>query len=133
MLTNTYSGFFLDIEGIDGAGQTTQVSLVAERLEKEGFMVGITRAASETTPVGKFIRQTLNHKFKVALQSLEFLFAADHFERQNQEIVPVLKKGGIVVSDRSVWSFVAYGALEMDRDWLFNLAEHLIFPDLTVF
>ena len=133
MLTNPFSGFFLDIEGIDGAGQTTQVTRVAERLKKEGYKVGITRAASEATPVGKFIRQALNHKIKVSLTSLEFLFAADHKERQDKEIVPVLEKGGIVISDRSVWSFIAYGALEMDRDWLFNLTEHLIFPDLAIF
>lgn len=133
MLTNTYSGFFLDIEGIDGAGQTTQVSLVAEELKKEGFGVGITRAASETTQIGKFIRQFLNHKMRISVQALEFLFAADHKERQDKEITPVLEKSGVVISDRSVWSFIAYGALEMDRDWLFNLTEHLIFPDLAIF
>lgn len=133
MLENDYPGFFIDIEGIDGSGQSTQVTEVVEKLTKDGFKVGITRAATPQTPIGDLIRQALNHRVKISIQALEFLFAADHDTRQKEEIEPMLKKGGIVIADRSVWSFVAFGALEMNRDWLFELTRHLIFPDLTFF
>lgn len=133
MVPNPYHGFFIDIEGIDGAGQTSQVSLVSQSLKKEGLAVVTTEAAPRNTPIGQLIRQTLNHKVKISLQPLEFLFAADHSYRQEKEIAPALKKNKIVIADRSVWSFIAYGALKMDRDWLFNLVKNLIFPDLTIF
>lgn len=134
MIIHSYPGLFVDIEGIDGSGQSTQVSEVAKRLKKEGFKVEITRAAPMTNPIGSLIRQALNHKFKIhSIQALEFLFAADHTYRQNEEIIPILKKGGIVISDRSVWSFIAFGSLEVGHDWLFELAKNLIFPDLTFF
>lgn len=133
MVKNPYPGIFLDIEGIDGAGQTTQVTLVAERLKKEGFKVAVTRAAPKETPIGKLIREVLDHQVKITLCTLEFLFAADHWERQEKEIIPALKNGKIVLADRSVWSFLAYGALEMEKNWLFQLVKNLIFPDLTIF
>lgn len=133
MITNPYSGLFLDIEGIDGSGQSTQVGLVAQRLGSDGFEVTITRAAPKDQPIGGLIRQALNHHFKISVECLEFLFAADHADRQEKEIVPALKKGGVVVADRSVWSFLAFGQLEMDKEWLWALIKNLIFPDLTIF
>lgn len=133
MITHSHSGLFVDIEGIDGSGQSTQVTEVAKRLKKNGSKVGITRAATTGSPIGDLIRQALNHELKISIQALEFLFAADHDTRQKEEIEPILKKGGIVIADRSVWSFVAFGALAMNRDWLFELTCHLIFPDLTFF
>ncbi|MBI4100466.1 dTMP kinase [Candidatus Microgenomates bacterium] len=133
MLTHPYPGFFVDIEGIDGAGQTTQVTLIAERLKEEGFKTAVTRAATKDTPIGGLIRQALNHQLKISIPTLEFLFAADHSERQEKEIEPVLEKSGIVLADRSIWSFVAFGALAADEEWLFSLAKNLYFPDLTIF
>lgn len=133
MLINPYPGLFVDIEGIDGSGQSTQVSRVAENLRKMGYLVTITRAAPKETPIGSLIRQALNHHFKISVECLEFLFAADHSYRQDKEIIPVLKNGGVVVADRSIWSFIAFGALKMDHDWLFSLVKNLIFPDLTIF
>ena len=132
MISNSYPGFFVDIEGIDGAGQSTQATLVSQALQKEGYPVVVTRNAPKKMPIGKLIREALNHKVKVSLTTLEFLYAADHSDRQEKEVITALKKGKIIVADRSIWSFIAYGALEMDRDWLFNLVRHLIFPDLTI-
>lgn len=133
MVTNHHPGLFIDIEGIDGSGQSTQVTQVAEELKKRGYSVAITRAAPKETPIGGLIRQVLNHKLKVSIQTLEFLFAADHADRQEKVVVPFLKKGGVVVADRSVWSFLAFGELEMDKEWLWALVKNLIFPDLTIF
>ena len=133
MVTNPYPGFFIDIEGIDGSGQSTQVTRVAGELKRQDLEVAITRATSTDTPIGQLISQALQHQFEISIQTLEFLFAAGHSDRQEKEIIPTLKRGGMVVADRSVWSFVAFGSLNMDRDWLFELAKNLMCPDLTIF
>lgn len=133
MIKNPYHGLFIDIEGIDGAGQSTQVTRVAEELKRQGLETTITRATSTDNPIGKLISQALKHEFEVSIETLEFLFAAGHFDRQEREIIPTLKRGGVVVADRAVWSFIAFGTLKIDRDWLFNLAKNLLVPDLTIF
>lgn len=62
------------------------------------------------------------------------LFAADRFEHLRNEVLPALDKGRIVVSDRYLYSSLAYqGATGLDLKWIAEINEHAITPDLALF
>lgn len=133
MKIHNYPGFFIDIEGLDGSGSNTQVSLVAKELKKEKMKPYLTKEPTNG-PIGKLVRQALEGKFNAfPPASIQLLFAADRGRHLNTEIIPQLEKGKMVITDRYAWSSVAFGSVELDREWLFNLNKDFILPDLTVF
>jgi dTMP kinase len=71
----------------------------------------------------------------MSLSSSEaLLFAADRFEHVNNEIIPALKEGKIVVSDRYVYSSLAYqGAAGLDLKWIEAVNVHALHPSVAIF
>jgi len=62
------------------------------------------------------------------------LFAADRVEHLKSEVLPALEKGKIVVSDRYVFSSLAYqGAAGLDLKWIEEINKHAVRPDLALF
>jgi dTMP kinase len=62
------------------------------------------------------------------------LFAADRVEHLKSEVLPALEKGKIVVSDRYVFSSLAYqGAAGLDLKWIEEVNKHAVRPDLALF
>src|SRR3990167_8811451 len=98
---NTHKGLFVVIEGIDGAGKTTQVHNISTTLAKKHP----TYETKEPTdgPIGKFIRKVLAGDIKVPPVSFQYLFSADRQSHQ-EEIEGLLRKGKIVIMDRYIWS-----------------------------
>ncbi|MFZ5366227.1 MAG: dTMP kinase [Patescibacteria group bacterium] len=125
-------GFFIDIEGLDGSGVSTQVRLVAKSLRREGIKPFVTKEPT-TGPVGKLIRQVLQRKISLPADSLQLLFAADRGEHLQREIIPKLEKGRMVITDRYAWSTVAFGSVDLSKEWLLDLNRDFILPDLTIF
>lgn len=109
---NPYPGLYIALEGIDGSGKTTQAALLSEHFKKEGREVLNTREPRQDTVVGKLVHQILEAKVKVPPVSLQYLFAADRAIHQEQVVIPALKKGTIVISDRNFWSAIPYGLLD---------------------
>lgn len=133
MKIHNYRGFFVAIEGLDGSGANTQVRLVAQALKKEGFEVYTTKEPSKG-PIGKLVRQALKGEFNsLPPASIQLLFAADRGRHLNEEIIPQLEKGKILITDRYAWSSVAFGSVELSRTWLLELNKNFILPDLTIF
>lgn len=85
--------------------------------------------------IGEFIKEYCLHAERRGSSVVEaLLFAADRFEHVNNEVVPALDEGKLVVSDRYVYSSLAYqGATGLDLDWIRRINEHAIRPDLAVF
>ena len=108
-------GTFVCLEGLDGCGKTTQTRVLVERLRKMGY-AAVSTAEPSRGRIGKFIRKCCLHSDKRLSPVVEaLLFAADRFEHVNNEVVPALKGGKIVVSDRYVYSSLAYqGAAGLD-------------------
>jgi len=106
--TNTYPGKYYAIEGIDGSGKTTQVQKLSEYFEKQGKQVCITKEPTNGI-IGELIHQILEKKIQLPFISLQYLFCADRAVHLQEEVIPELQKGKIVLSDRSLWSSVAYG------------------------
>ncbi len=101
-------GLFIVFEGLDGAGKTTQVSLLCERLCQDGFEV---RRLKEPTdgPWGKKIRHMAQHgRDEVSPETELAWFLKDRRQDVEQNIRPALARGQVVVLDRYYFSTIAY-------------------------
>jgi dTMP kinase len=127
-----YPGKLIAMEGTDGVGRTTQLQLLREWLEVKGYGVietGWTRSAlmQPTIEVAK-ASNTLN-KLTFVL-----LYATDFADRLEKEIIPALKAGFIVLSDRYIFTALARAGLRgVDRQWLRSLYGFAIAPHLTFY
>ncbi|MFE7324215.1 dTMP kinase [Streptomyces sp. NPDC057565] len=103
------TGFFLALEGGDGAGKSTQVEALAEWIRAKGHEVVVTREPG-ATPVGKRLRSILLDVSSAGLSNRAeaLLYAADRAEHIDSVVRPALERGAIVISDRYIDSSVAY-------------------------
>lgn len=130
---NPYPGLFIDIEGLDGSGSTTQMYRVAKELRRKGLKVEITKEPTQG-PIGSLITMALTNRFDVDSTTLQLLFVADRFDHLETWVIPRLKGGASVLTDRYLWSTLAYAPTE-DRDYFFRTHQHprMFLPDLTIF
>jgi len=132
-------GRLVVLEGLDGAGTTTQSRLLGERLRAEGRKVHVT-AEPSGGPVGALVRQVLTRRL-VARDGADFdpgalalLFAADRLDHHAVEIAPKLAAGIVVVSDRYALSSLAYQGLATgDVAWIEAVNARAPAADLTLF
>jgi dTMP kinase len=136
-------GRFVVLEGIDGAGTTTQVARLVDRLRAEGTPVRGTREPSDGV-IGFLVRQVLTGRIVLpggrapGWATMALLFAADRLDHVEAEIEPFLDEGGVIVSDRYDASSLAYQSVSSGRgalkavDWIRTLNKHAMRPDLTV-
>jgi dTMP kinase len=126
-------GVFICIEGLDGCGKTTQAKLLAKKWQKSHNTV--YTAEPSRGKIGTYIRRSYLYgekRFSIALEAL--LFAADRIEHSENEIIPALNEGHLVISDRYVFSSLAYqGAAGLSLDWIEKINKHALKPDLAVF
>ncbi|MFF5876688.1 dTMP kinase [Streptomyces californicus] len=103
------TGFFLALEGGDGAGKSTQVEALAEWIRSKGHDVVVTREPG-ATPIGKRLRSILLDVSSAGLSNRAeaLLYAADRAEHVDSVVRPALERGAIVISDRYIDSSVAY-------------------------
>jgi dTMP kinase len=126
-----YPGKIIAIEGTDGVGRSTQIRLLREWLEVQGYAVletGWTRS--------RLMRPTIDlAKSSNTLNKLTFvlLYACDFADRLEKEIIPALKAGFIVLADRYIYTALARaGVRGVDSQWIrrvygFAIAPHLVF------
>src|SRR5438132_4456755 len=127
-----YPGKLIAIEGTDGVGRSTQIQLLREWLEVRGYGVvetGWTRSTlmQPTIEIAKS-SNTLN-KLTFVL-----LYATDFADRLEKEIIPALKAGFVVLSDRYIFTALARaGVRGVDRQWLRNLYGFAIAPHMVFY
>ncbi|MBI2897500.1 MAG: dTMP kinase [Deltaproteobacteria bacterium] len=136
-------GLFVAIEGIDGAGTSTQAELLANELRREGRPVHLTREPSDG-PIGSMIRQVLRGRLVAAgssgrplgWETMALLFAADRMDHLKSEIEPNLGDGIDVVTDRYYHSSIVYQAETSGEpatwSWIRTLNQRARAPNLTV-
>ena len=131
-------GRFVVIEGLDGAGTTTQSAAIAAALRAKGRTVVTTREPSDG-PIGKLIRQALTGHLTLAArrpltpETLALLFAADRVDHVAREVEPALASGAVVLSDRYLLSSLAYQGSQLPIDWVAEVNGRARMPDLTLF
>ncbi len=130
----TKKGFFVCIEGLDKSGKTSQSILLVQALSKKGYDTVYTTEPSRGE-IGTFIRKYVLHRRERVPAVVEaLLFAADRAEHTEAEVKPLLKEGKIVVSDRYVYSSLAYqGAAELDISWIAEINKPALEPDLAIY
>ena len=133
MKKNIYPGKFIVLEGLDGSGTTSQLKFLSQYLKKEKKKVHLTREPTQYL-IGGLIKSWLANDWKSTPECLQLLFTADRAYHLDKEIIPLLKKGITVISDRYFFSTLAYGLLEIkDKKWLFDINKRFIFPDIVIF
>jgi dTMP kinase len=126
------SGKLIVLEGVDGAGTTTQAARLGDAIRKHGMLAHVTREPSDG-PVGKLIRQLLRggvHSADQAMMTL--LFAGDRLDHVTREIAPRLQSGTHVVCDRYVLSSEAYQTRFVDAEFVRQVNARARPADLTL-
>jgi dTMP kinase len=127
-----YPGKLIAIEGTDGVGRTTQIQLLREWLEVKGYGVVETGWTRST-----LMQPTIElAKASNTLNKLTFvlLYATDFADRLEKEIIPALKAGFVVLSDRYIFTALARaGVRGIDRQWQRNLYGFAIAPHLVFY
>jgi len=129
-------GKFIVLEGIDGAGTTTQSELLYRALVEKGYPAELTAEPSQG-PVGRLIRSYLRGELKfseryLGAHSLALLFAGDRLEHLANQVQPWLEQGKIVISDRYLLSSLAYQSIDCELDWVITLNREAPPPDLAI-
>ena len=118
---------FIAFEGLDGSGSSTQVEILKNKLNK-------VLATKEPTNknIGKIIRSVLQKEISVNPEALQLLFCADRSEHLKNEIIPALNDNKVVITDRYLFSSIAFGSLEInDVDWIKKINSSFMMPDIV--
>ena len=127
-------GKFIVFEGIDGAGKSTQISLLATLLRARGRTV-VTTAEPTETDTGRLLRAALSGNPPRTGAQMAALFVLDRIGH-SQEIKALLESGTDVICDRYYYSSLAYQGSICDYEWVRHMnceCPDIIHPDLCVF
>ncbi len=132
-------GLFIVLEGIDGSGITTHSKLLVEKLKEKGCKVVYTKEPTNG-PIGRIIRELLKTK-RPDPKLLSLLFAADRYWHCFEDsslpgrkgIKGALERGYIVVSDRYLYSSLAYQGKDVGIDWIMNLNKWALTPNVVIY
>lgn len=125
-------GFFITIDGIDGAGGSTQVKMLVDKLNYLGYSAIGTKEPNPQGPIEPIIRELIK-KPPLSPEVEALLFAADRIYHVEAFIKPWLMEGKIVVSDRYLESSIAYQTSQgLEEDWILLINKGVIKPDLSI-
>lgn len=137
-MSNNNSGTLIAVEGIDGAGKSTLVHALGTLLKQQAYTVLITKEPGGT-PLGMELRHLLQYQKTPLNKRAEYLlFAADRAQHFADVVIPALKQGSIVLSDRMSDSSIAYQGYGRGHDLAiinalntWTMFGHI--PDLTIY
>jgi len=125
-------GKLVSIEGIDGCGKSTHTRLLARWLRARGYKVVVTDEPTNG-PIGRIIKRILRGELKVPVAAEALLFAADRLYHLNKLILPAMRVGKIVITERYTYSSLAYqSARGLNLQWIAKINEKVLKPDLAV-
>jgi len=127
-------GIFICIEGLDGSGKTTHAHRLVRNLQKKELEAIYTTEPSRGE-LGKFIRSSVLEGEKRVPRVLEtVLFAVDRVEHLEKMVKPALQQGKIVVSDRYIYSSLAYqGSTGLDVNWIKEINSFVLPADIAIY
>ena len=124
-------GKLVAIEGTDGVGRSTQVALLSEWLEANGYAVA-SSGLKRSSLAGKGISLAQEGHYLADTTSCLF-YATDLADRLEREIIPALRAGFVVLTDRYIFSLRARALVRgLDPEWVDNALGFALVPD-TIF
>jgi dTMP kinase len=129
---NRYPGRLIVVEGIDGSGKSTQISLLSHWLRSQGYAVSFSEWNSSP-----LVRQTTRRGKKKEMftpTTFSLIHATDFANRNESYILPLVKAGAVVCADR--YAFTAFArdvARGVSRRWVRNLYRFALRPDLSFY
>jgi len=125
-------GSFIVIEGPDASGRSTQIQKITTKLEAEGHAV-INAGLGRSDLVSKGIKEA-KRNFLLGKRTMALYYAADFADQIENKIIPALKAGFIVISDRYIYTPIARSSVRgINRNWLHNLFSFAIKPDMVFY
>lgn len=132
MKKHNHKGLFVALEGLDGSGSSTQVSLLVSKLNSSGLKAFPSKEPTNNI-IGGIIRGVLTKDWTLPADGLQLLYAADRCHNLKRCIIPEISKGNIIVSDRYAFSSIAFGSMDCQLEWLEGIYKHYPLPDITFF
>jgi dTMP kinase len=125
-------GRLIVIEGTDGVGRSTHVSLLKEWLEARGYAV-INTGLRRSELAGRGIERAKRGNTLDPL-TLNLLYATDFWDRLERQILPALRAGMVALVDRYIFSLMARARVRgLEAEWVENLFGFALVPDLVVY
>jgi dTMP kinase len=129
---NRYRGKLIVVEGIDGSGKSTQLSLLSQWLRSEGVAVAFSEWNS--SPLVKETTRRGKKKEMFTPTTFSLIHATDFADRMERYVVPMLKAGAIVCADRYAYTAFARDVVRgVGRRWVRNLYRFAIRPNLAFY
>jgi len=126
------AGKLIVVEGTDGVGRSTHISLLREWLEVSGYAVAETGWARSALVSDTIHEAKSGHNLSRLTYTL--LYACDFADRLEKEILPALRAGYVVLSDRYIYTAIARAAVRgIDRQWVTRLFSLAPLPDLVLY
>jgi dTMP kinase len=125
-------GKLIVIEGTDGVGRSTQIALLKEWLEQKGHAV-LDTGLSRSGLVGKGIKRA-KEGHTLGRITLTLFYGTDFSDRLEHEIVPALRAGFVVLTDRYIYSLIARAIVRgLDPEWVRKVYSFAIKPDAVFY
>lgn len=132
MISNRHKGKLIVVEGIDGSGKSTQITLLSHWLRAQGYAVAFSEWNSSP-----LVRQTTRRGKKKAMftpTTFSLIHATDFADRLESYILPLVKAGALVCADRYAYTaFARDVARGASRNWVRNLYSFALRPNLTFY
>jgi dTMP kinase len=132
LVPNRHRGKLIVVEGIDGSGKSTQMSLLSRWLRSQGYAVAFSEWNSSP-----LVRQTTRRGKKKEMftpTTFSLIHATDFADRLESYILPLVKAGAVVCADRYAYTaFARDVARGVSRRWVQNLYRFAICPNLAFY
>ncbi|HTZ72452.1 MAG TPA: thymidylate kinase [Candidatus Aquilonibacter sp.] len=127
-----YPGRLFIVEGIDGSGKSTQLSLLHKWLEAKGY--GVVFSEWNSSPLVKDTTKLGKKKKMLTPATFSLIHCTDFADRTEKSILPLLKAGAVVLCDRYVYTaFARDVARGMDRKWVRDLYDFAVKPTVAFY
>src|SRR5579862_387220 len=132
LAANRFKGKLIVVEGIDGSGKSTQISLLSHWLRSQGIAVAFSEWNS--SPLVKETTRRGKKKEMFTPTTFSLIHATDFADRLEQYIIPLLKAGAVVCADRYAYTAFARDVVRgVDRAWVRNLYRFALKPHLSFY
>jgi dTMP kinase len=129
---NRYRGKLIVVEGIDGSGKSTQLSLLSQWLRSRG--IAVSSSEWNSSPLVREATRRGKKKEMFTPLSFSLIHCTDFADRMERSILPMLKAGAVVCADRYAYTACARDVVRgVSRRWVRNLYRFAVRPNITFY